>query len=265
MTSIFSYPFFQHALFIGCLSSIVCGIMGCFIVLKRLSFLTASISHSILGGVGLSLLFGINPLLGAFGFGYISTSFMVWIQCKFKEKEDTLIGIIWTLGMSIGIICLSFNPSFSSDFSHYLFGNILLTTYQDIWIISCLNILIIGTIIVFFRSLQILIFDPTYAEVLNLPVFWLNFLLLQLITFSTVVLLKSVGGILLIALLTIPAATAKNMTLSLKKMIYISITCCILASSLGTIASYYLNLPSGPSIVISSCILYLLSLIYQHF
>jgi zinc transport system permease protein len=132
------FPFFQNALYVSVLLSILCGITGSYVVLKRLSFLSGSVSHSAFGGIGVALYYGFNPLIGALGFGIGSGIIMEWIRIHYKQEADSLIGLVWALGMAIGIFFVHFSKGFAPDLNSFLFGNILLCTKEDVWIIGTL-------------------------------------------------------------------------------------------------------------------------------
>ncbi len=261
MTDILQYSFFQNALIIGILSSIVCGIIGSYVVVKRMSFISGSIAHTAFGGLGLSLFIGCSPLLGALGFGLGSSLLMGVIRFKFKQQEDALIGTIWAVGMSIGALCISLSKSYSGDMFGYLFGSILLTSNVDILIVSALALTIITGVFLLYRPLQAITFDEDYAKILNLPVFRLYLFLLGLIACTVIILLKTVGSILVMALLTLPAATSKNLHNRLHIiMITATILGCI-SSVGGLLIAAYTNLPPGPIIIFIATGLYLTSLL----
>lgn len=244
----------------GILCSIACGIIGSYVVIKRISSISGSIAHSAFGGIGLSYLCGLNPLLGATGFGMATALLIGGVKFKFKQQEDTLIGVIWALGMAIGILSIQFTQGYAGDLLSYMFGNILLISNTDLWIVGYLDLGILLSVSFLFYPLRAITFDEEYAEILNIPVKKLYLLLLELITLTTVILLKAVGIILVIALLTLPAAAAKNLTQDLKIMMGIAVLLGCVATTVGILASYLLNLPSGPLIIMVSSGLYLLSL-----
>jgi len=259
--TILTLEFFQNALAIGILSSITCGIIGAYIVTKRISFITGSIAHASFGGIGISYFLGIYPLLGALGFGIMSAITIGTIRHKFNQQEDTLIGAVWALGMAIGIIFLHLSTGYASDLFGYLFGNILLTTHQDLALITGLNIIVLAIVTIAFRPLQAIIFDEEYATILNLPVFPLYLLLLTLVAITTIVLIKVVGVILVIALLTLPAAAAKNRTKNLKSLMALSIAYGLTANVTGILIAHWINFPAGPVIVIIATLIYATTLI----
>ena len=225
-------------------------------VIKRISFISGSIAHSSFGGIGVSYYLGANPLGGAVAFGLLTGLIIGVIRKKFKQQEDTLIGALWALGMAIGIIFVQLTPGYASDLFSYLFGNILLTTRSDIFLLFALNGVILLTVILLFRSLQAITFDEEYATILNLPVFPLYLILLGLVALTTVILIKVVGVILVIALLTLPAAAAKNISNDLAPLMAWATVFGVVSTITGIFLSYFLNLPSGPLIIFAITAIY---------
>jgi zinc transport system permease protein len=263
MIEMFSAPFFQNALFAGLLASLACGIVGAYIVVKRISFISGSIAHSCFGGIGIAYFLGVSPLGGAMVFGLGTSMAIGAIRKKFKQQEDTLIGAVWALGMAIGIIFINLTAGYAPDLFSYLFGNILLTSLSDVWILIGLDAAILLTVAVFYRAFQAIAFDEDYATILNLPVYLLYLLLLALVAVTTVILIKVVGVILVIALLTLPAAAAKNFCRDLAQMMVLATLFGAVATASGIVLSYVLNLPSGPVIIIISTLIYVVSLAWK--
>ena len=249
---IFTYNFFQNALLIGILASIACGIIGPFVVTKRISFLGGGIAHSSFGGIGLAYFLGFNPLIGAVIFSILSALGIGAVSKKFKNRDDTIIGAMWSLGMAIGLVFIYLTPGYSADLFSYLFGNILMTSSADIILAVTLNIIIIASVFAFYRWFTAIIFDEEFAEVTNIAVFPIYLFLLCLVALTIVILIRIVGVILVIALLTLPAATAQTFNKTFQKIIYWSILFGCLFTTAGIFLSYYLNLPSGPMIIFTA-------------
>ncbi len=264
MLELLQYSFFTNALLIGVLSGIACGIIGSFIVIKRISFISGSIAHASFGGIGLAYFMGFNPVLGAVLFSVASALGIGFINKKNKVQEDASIGAIWAVGMAIGLIFIYFTPGYTADLMTYLFGNILLSSSEDLWFILALDLLIIVSVVILFRWLVAMIFDEEFATVTNVPVFPLYLYLLVLIALSTVVLIRSVGVILVIALLTLPASTAQLLSKSFKHIIVIAAALAVVSMWCGIILSYYLNIPSGPVIIMLAAGIYLAVLLGTH-
>jgi len=254
---VFEYAFFQNSLMAGVLAAVACGIIGSYVVVKRLVFISGGISHAAFGGIGLGLFLGLNPLLMAVIFSVFSSSILGIISKKAYQREDTLIGAMWAIGMAFGIFMIYQTPGYVPDLSSYLFGNILTVSRSDIIIMLSLNI-IIG-IIVFTRYNEFLAFsfDEEFSEVTNVPVMKTYIILLSLVALTVVVLVSVVGIILAMALLTLPAATASLFTNTLKKMIAVSLIIGVIYMILGIGLSFLLDQPSGATIVLVSGVTYL--------
>lgn len=263
MTELFQYDFFINALTAGILASVAGGIIGSYIVVKRIVFISGGIAHTAYGGIGLGYLLGFNPLLGALGFSISAAVGISYLRTKQNQYEDTLIGIMWAAGMSLGVIFISLAPGYSSDLMSYLFGNILTVPTIEIRFIALIDIVIIIVVIAFFKQFQAITFDEEYSRAVGLNVDFYYLLLLVLVALTVVALIKIVGIILSIALLTIPAAVAKFFAGSLKSMLLLSVLTGIIFSVGGLFISYYLNLPSGSTIILLSVIGYSLAYFYK--
>jgi zinc transport system permease protein len=260
MWDILHYSFFSNALAIGVLSGIACGIIGTFVVVKKISFISGSIAHASFGGIGLAYFLGFNPVVGAIIFSVLSALGIGFVNKKSKSQEDASIGAIWAIGMAIGLIFIYFTPGYAADLLTYLFGNILLSTTQDVWYILALDVLVVASVAYVFRWLVAMIFDEEFATVTNVPVFPLYLFFLVLVALSVVILIRSVGVILVIALLTLPAASAQLLSKNFMHIIGYAVLLAILANVLGIILSYYLNMPTGPLIILIAAVNYLLIL-----
>jgi len=258
MLELLQYSFFSNALIIGTLSGLTCGIIGSFIVIKKISFISGSIAHASFGGIGLAYFLGFNPVLGAVLFSVTSAMGIGFINKNNKKQEDASIGAIWAIGMAIGLIFIYFTPGYAADLFSYLFGNILLSTIQDLWYVFVLDIFIVASIAYFFKWLVAMIFDEEFAVVTNVPVFPLYLFFLVLVALSVVILIKSVGVILVIALLTLPASSAQLLSKNFKHIIGWAILLAIAENLSGIILSYHLNLPTGPLIILIAAVVYLL-------
>ncbi len=263
ITDILQYTFLQHALLAGLLASVSCGIIGTYIIVKRISFISGSIAHSAFGGIGLGFYLGFNPLYGAIGFGIGASLLMSLIRRVFKQQEDTLIGTLWALGMALGIWFIHLSQGYATDLFGYLFGNILFTSTDDLLLILVLNIIIFVIVGLCYRSFQAITYDEDYAAMINLPVTFLYSLMLLLISITTVILIKVVGIILVIALLTMPAASALNLSYDLKIIKCLAILFGMIATTGGIMLSYYTDGPTSTFIILVCAAIYGLSLIYK--
>jgi len=258
MLELLGYSFFSNALLIGVLSGIACGIIGSFVVIKKISFISGSIAHASFGGIGLAYFLGWNPVLGAMLFSVASALGIGYINKKNKTQEDASIGAIWAIGMAIGLVFIHFTPGYAADLMTYLFGNILLSSTQDLWFVLALDVLIIASVALLFKWFVAIIFDEEFATITNVPVFPLYLFLLVLVAFSVVVLIGSVGVILVIALLTLPASTAQLLSKNFTHIVLLASALAVGVNVCGIILSYYLNIPSGPVIILLAAALYLL-------
>ncbi|KAF5073606.1 Manganese transport system membrane protein MntB [anaerobic digester metagenome] len=250
MLEFLSYTFMQNAVIAALLVSVACGIVGSYIVIKRIVFISGGISHAAFGGIGLGYFLGVNPVLAAIPFSMISAMGMGMLSEKVNVSEDTAIGILWSLGMAIGIIFINLTPGYAPDLFSYLFGSILTVPTSDLVIMLVLDITIILTVFLFRRELLAVSFDEEFAGVVGMPSRGIYLLLLCLVALSVVVLIKVVGVILVIALLTLPAAISKQFTQNLNKLMILSVATGMVLTVAGLWLSYVFNLASGATIVI---------------
>ncbi len=259
MPDILNYDFMINAIYASILASIACGIVGTYVVVKRIAFISGGISHTAYGGIGLGYFLGFNPLFGAIGFSLISAGFLSVMRKKKSQHEDTIIGIMWAFGMAVGIIFVNLTPGYSSNLMSYLFGNILTVPRSDIIMMLVLDAVIILLVAVLFNEFQAVTFDEEFARTLGLPVDKLYLLLLIIIALTTVLLIKLVGIILVVALLTIPSAISIKFVKSIKQMMLLSIGLGLFFTVSGLFISYYLNLSSGAAIILTASAGYLVS------
>jgi len=247
---ILEYGFFQNALMTAFFASIACGIIGSYVVVKRMVSISGGISHAAFGGVGLGYLFGVDPLVGAFGFTTLVALGIGVLKEKAGQNLDTLVAAVWAAGMALGIICIGLAPGYAPDLFSYLFGNILLVPASDILMMGVLCGLILAIVALLFTQLQAVTFDEEYARVMNLPVTWLSLILLVLVAVTVVMLIRVVGIILVIALLTLPAATARGYVSRLRTMMVVSVCLGLIFSIGGLYLSYLIDVPSGATIIL---------------
>ncbi len=244
------FDFLRHALATGILASIACGVVGSYVVIKRIVFISGGISHTAYGGIGLGYFLGINPILGAVFFTVISALGMGILVERTRQREDTLIGIIWAVGMALGVIFVKLSPGYTTDLMSYLFGNILAVPFQDLILISILDAIIVAVVWFYFEELKAVAFDEEFAQVAGISTRFFNLLLLLLIALTVVVMIRAVGIILVIALMSIPPAIAGQSSKSLKEMMVLAIILGIVFNSGGIILSYFFDLPSGATIIL---------------
>jgi len=252
MIDVLQYEFMQHALIAGLLAAIVCGIVGVYVVVKRIVFISGGIAHASFGGIGFGYLIGISPVLGAMFFAIASALGMGLVTRKTRLPEDTAIGIMWAMGMALGIIFIGLSPGYAPDLFSYLFGNILTVSSSNILLMLILDAIIVTIVIALYKEFLAISFDEEYGTVAGAPVGALYFLLLCMIALTVVVLIKVVGIILVIALLTIPAAMARQFTHNLWKMMLLAILFGEAFTFGGLWLSYELDVASGATIILLS-------------
>jgi zinc transport system permease protein len=261
MLEALQYEFTRNAIMAGLLAAVACGIVGTYVVTKKIVFISGGIAHSSFGGIGLGYLININPVIGAIFFALISSLGIGLISRRTKLPEDTAIGLIWTIGMALGIVFIALSPGYAPDLFSYLFGNILTVPSSDLAIMAGLDIIIMALVITFYKEFLAISFDENYSTVIGIPVEALYLTLLVMIALTVIVLIRVVGIILVIALLTMPAAMASRFTFSFKKMMLLSILIGVIFTMGGLWLSYTLDLPSGATIIIFGGALIIISYI----
>lgn len=259
-TTMFSYDFMRNAVLAGILVSIACGIVGTLVVLNRIVFLSGGIAHAAYGGIGLAFFLQIDPIIGAIAFSTLSSLAMGWVQRKTRQRADTLIGVMWAVGMALGIIFINLSPGYKADLMSYLFGSILAVSTLDIWLMLGVAALVILLVSFFYRLLLAISFDETFARVRNIPVDALYMGMVIMIGLTVVVAMRVVGLIMIIALLTIPPAIANLFLKSMWKIMLLASGLSVVFTLIGLMISYTLNLTSGAAIILVAGITYILAL-----
>ncbi len=265
MIELLQFTFMQNALLAGLLASLACGIVGSLVVVNRIVFISGGIAHAAYGGVGLGYFFKFNPTLGAIVFSLVSALGMGMVQRKSQQRADTVIGVLWAIGMAIGIIFVDLTPGYKADLMSYLFGSILTVPTSDLWLMLGLDLLILLLVGLFYKELLAISFDETFATVLNVPADLIYNLLVVLIALTVVMLMRVVGLIMVIALLTIPAAISGQFVQDLKKMMLLASFLGCLFTTTGLCLSYFLNLTSGATIILVSGVVYFFCLVLKRF
>lgn len=263
-----SNPLLLAALFAGLAASVVSGIIGSYVVVKRIVFIGGSISHAVLSGIGFCIWLerarGVSwasPLYGALAAAILSALIIGWIHLNYRQREDSAIAAIWSIGMAIGILFISQTPGFNVELTNFLIGNILWVSKTDLFILTALDIGVILIIFCLHKRLLAICFDEEQARLQGVPVNGLYLLLLILIAISIVLLIQVVGIVLVMTMLTIPAAIANLMTTRLSWMMFIAILISCLFCLSGNVVAYYLDWPTGATIALIAGIAYVLSLI----
>jgi len=265
MIEILSFAFFQNALLAGVLASIACGVIGTYVIIRRMVAISGGISHAAFGGIGIGYYLGIEPLLGALVFTTGAAITMGELERKAHQHMDTLIGAVWATGMALGILFIYLSPGFAPDLFGYLFGNILLIPRSELLILTCLVGVIVITVGLLFNDLLAVTFDEEYATVTNLPVTHLSRVLLVLIALTVVMLIQVVGIILVIALLTLPAAISRECSKDVKTMMLCAAVLGTVFTTTGIFLSAALDVPSGATIILISAGVYAGVLILKKF
>ena len=258
MLELLEFTFFRHALLGSLFASIACGIIGTYIVTRRLVFISGGITHASFGGIGIGLYTGISPLLSAAIFSVLSAFGVEWLSKRKDMREDSAIAVFWTLGMAIGIIFSFLSPGFAPDLSAFLFGNILTITMTDIWMLVGLSVLLITFFACFLNPIIYIAFDREYARSQRIPVTLFEYVLMMFIALTIVACLRMIGIVLVISLLTLPQMTANLFTHSFKKIIGLSIGIGYIGCLGGLFLSYQLQVPSGAAIIFFSILVYAL-------
>lgn len=260
LSALQAHSFLQHALLAGILASIGCGVIGTFVVVRRIGFLAGGIAHAVLAGMGIVYFFGGPPLYGAVPAALVSALLIALINRRFSQYEDTLVAALWSLGIAIGIIFITRTPGYSVDLLGYLFGNILLVTSADLILMAGLDVLILGFVVLFYKPLLAICFDEEFAQVRGIRVELFHVLLLCMVSLTVVLLVKVVGLILVMALLTLPAAAALQFSRSLLPIMGLAVIFGALICSVGLGLSYAPDLPAGATMVVTASVFYMLAL-----
>ncbi len=263
LTALGEESFLQVAVLAGLLASLGCGLIGTFVVVKRITFIAGGIAHSVLAGMGAAAYYGFDPLGGALLAAIVSALLIGWVRLYLKTQEDTLIGALWAIGMAVGLIFIHKTPGYNSQLMSYLFGNILLVPTQDLWFMALLDLLLVLIITLFYRQFLAVIFDEEFARLRGLPVNLFYLLLLCLIAVTVVLLIHVVGLILVIALLTLPAAIAGHYVHSLGGMMLIATLLGSIFTTGGLALSYGPDLPVGPTIILLAGFTYVVSTLWS--
>ena len=264
-TALSEYTFLQNAVIACLLASVACGVIGSYVVVKKISFLTGGIAHSVLAGMGMAYFYNASPIMGAMVAALFSSILIGWINLRWKEHEDVLIAAFWSAGMAIGIIFLSRTPGYNVDLMSYLFGNILLITDENLWLMLLLDIIVLTIVFTFYKLFLMSVFDEEFARLRGINTEFFYILLLCLISITIVILIQLVGLIMIIALLTLPAAIANQYVTSLYKMFFLSAAICAVISISGVAISYEPDLPTGSVIVLLACASYFISIVMKQF
>lgn len=253
-----SYSFFQNALLGSLFASIACGIVGTYVVVRRLVFISGGITHASMGGLGMGFFFGWNPILSAMIFSILSAFGIEWLSSRQGVREDSAIGTFWSLGMAIGIIFIFLKPGFAPNLNDYLFGNILTITNSDIQYLAILSAILAIVFTLFKRDILYSAFDPDFAKTRNLPVNLIKYTMMMFIAITIVLSIRLVGIVMLLSILTVPQMTANLFTANFGKMIILSVIIGFVGCIVGLLLSAALDVPSGVFIIFTQIIIFLI-------
>lgn len=266
ITALFTHSFLRSALFAAVGASVAGGIIGSYVVVKRIVFISGSIAHSVLGGLGAALYIKqvyhvewLEPVHGALVAAILSAWLIGTVRLYYRQREDTVIAALWAFGMSIGVILISLTPGYTNEISNYLFGNILWASKSDIAMLLGLDGVVLVMTAFFHRRFLAICFDENQAALQGLNVKFLYFLLLSLVAITVVLMIQVVGAILIVAMLSLPTAIANTYTHRLSKMMGMAVILGIVISFLGIGFSYSLNWPPGATLGLTATTIYLIN------
>lgn len=263
ITSLFEYTFINHALLAALFSSIICGILGTYIVTKRMVFISGGITHASFGGIGMAFYFGLPPFAGAAIFAMLSALGIEWFSKKGNIRNDSSIGILWSLGMAIGIIFIYITPGFTPNLMSYLFGSILTVSASELYIMFGLAIIIVLFFTIFFRPILFFAFDENFAKAQKAPINLINYIVILLIALGIVINIKVAGIILVMSMLTLPQNTANLFSNNFKQIVIYSILISFAGTMIGLAGSFWLGIPSGASIIFTLTLLFFIAKIIK--
>jgi len=262
--AVVQHRFMLNALLTGLLASVACGVVGTYVVTRRITYLAGGIAHSVLGGMGVAYYLAqvhdfksIHPMHGAVAAALLAAVLIGLVSLRAKQREDTVIGALWAIGMAVGIIFISATPGYNENLMSYLFGNILLVSSGDLWLIAGLDMLVVTVGLLFYNQFLAVCFDEEFARVRGINVEFYYLLLLCLTALTVVILVTVVGIVMVIALLTLPAAVAGHFSKTLWQTMLWATLCSILFTTLGLGISYSPNLPAGATIIVVAGAAYL--------
>lgn len=258
MIELFKYQFFTNAFLATIFIAVTTGIIGSYIVSKRMVFISGGLTHASFGGIGIAYYLGLEPMLGATFFAVLSGLGIEFLPNKTDVRQDSVIGILWSFGMALGIIFIYLTPGYAPNLMSYLFGNILTITSSELWMMFLLATIVCVFFYIFYKPILFISFDENYAKTHRIPVKILNYLIITLASLTIVLSIRVVGIVLIISLLTIPPTIANLFSNSLNKIMLISIFVGIIGGLGGLFLSYFIEIPSGASIIFVLVVLFIL-------
>lgn len=263
MIEALQFDFMQNALAAGLLTSIICGVIGTLVVVNRIVFLSGGIAHAAYGGIGLAFYFKWPYLPGTIGFSLAAAMLMAYVSHTVKHRADTIVGVIWAVGMAFGIILIDLTPGYNVDLMSYLFGSILTVPSSDLVVMGVVGALITILVFFYYPDLLAMSYDEEFARIRGVPVKALYFSLIGMLAVTIVLVIQVVGLILVIALLTIPPFIVEKYARSLAQMMVASSILGAVFTVVGLGLSYRYNLTSGATIIMVSGFAFILSLLFD--
>ncbi len=251
--------FIKHAILASVFISILGGIIGTYVVVNRIAFITGGIAHAAYGGVGISVFLGLPVFVGTLAFSWAVGLLISQISFRERERSDTIIGVIWAMGMALGIIFLDLTPGYKGDILNYLFGNILMLGKEDLYVLAVVVAGVLAVVTIFYKEFMAVSFDQEFSIVVGIPAKGLYTLLISLIALSVVTIIKIVGLLLVVAILTIPPYIASRYVNTMGRTMFLSSLLTLFFCVLGIQLSYRFNLPTGATIILVSCLGVLIS------
>ena len=247
---IFEYQYLANALLAAIFAGITCGIVGTYVVARRMVFLCGGITHASFGGLGIALYAGVNPIGGAMIFAILSAMGIEWASDKGKIREDSAIGIIWSIGMAIGALFMSLTPGYTSgDLAGYMFGSIVTVTSHDITTLGVFTLLCVIGALLWWRPIMYLAFDRDFAASQGIASRTASYILTVVVAITIVLAIRIMGIVLLLSLFTIPAVTANILSKSYAKITLLAATIAVCGAVGGLVASYNWEIPPGTCII----------------
>ena len=244
------YGYLNHAFWACILSGITCGIIGTYVVCRRLVFLSGGITHSSFGGLGIAFYLGINPILGAMVFAVLSALGIEWANDRGRIREDSAIGIIWSVGMAVGALFMSLRPGYTSgDLSAYLFGSIVTVTDSDVAALAALTAVIIAGALLWLRPVMYTAFDRDFARSRGIPTRVISYLMAALVAVTIVLSIRIMGIVLLISLVTMPVVIVNSLSRSYRTIALAAPLVAVAGNIAGLVVSYNFEVPPGAAII----------------
>lgn len=263
MIGLFQYDFFSNAFLAALLMAVSCGLIGTYIVARRMVFISGGITHASFGGVGIAYFFGWPPMAGAAVFALIAALTTENLTRRKLIRNDSLIAVMWSLGMAIGIIFIYLTPGYSPNLMSFLFGSIITVTMVDLALMLTLTLIVVLVFVLLYRVILYVSFDEQFARTRGIPVMFINYLLIVLVALTIVLSIRVAGIILVLSLLTIPQNTANLFTNSFGRIMAWSVLIGFSGAVIGLYTSYYLDIPSGATIIFSLVLIYLLARMFR--